>query len=152
MGNNAYKKEQADRHNKKRREAFVESVRVAQDKIDNPEKYKRKPKVRRKVQAFITSALAIGGAAGLSALASVEKPKLIKNWEDLAKVPCSDTHRLDIMPDDGNGWIRDETGDPIEYLSTHTFYSNNHEYSTRLLQTYGFNVILDNWDEPVTQE
>jgi hypothetical protein len=76
-----------------------------------------------------------------------EEPTLIKNWIELAEVPCSDTHRLDITPEEGNGWIRDEEGNSIEYLSTHTFYGECHKYSTKLLQRYGFNVAIDNWDK-----
>jgi len=59
MGNNQIKKRAAELHNKKRREAHVERVRIEQDKIDNPEKYKRKARVSRKAQAFIATAMAI---------------------------------------------------------------------------------------------
>ena len=61
MGNNQIKKRAAELHNKKRREAFVESVRLAQDKIDNPEKYKPKRRTRKDIQAqaFIAHAMAI---------------------------------------------------------------------------------------------
>jgi len=61
MGNNAYKKEAAELHNKKRREAHVEAVRVAQDKIDNPEKYDRRHRrTMKKVMPFIAMSLAAG--------------------------------------------------------------------------------------------
>ena len=58
-GNNQVKKRAAEAHNKKRREAHVEAVRLAQDKIDNPEKYKPHKRRVRQAQAFITTAMAI---------------------------------------------------------------------------------------------
>lgn len=139
MGNNQIKKRAAEQHNRKRKEADIEKARIKQDKIDNPEKYK--PKVRRKVQASASMAIPYGENS------STGEPKLIHNWEELSKVTGSETYYLDITPEDGNGWIKDEEGNIIEYLSTHTFYGLNYEYSTRLLQTYGFNVILTNWDK-----
>ena len=80
--------------------------------------------------------------------------KIIANWIELAQVPDSEKYSLDITPEDGNGWIREkEKPDKCgEYLSTHTFYGNTHEYSTKLLQSCGFDVVLANWDEPVTQK
>lgn len=59
MGNNQIKKRAAELHNKKRREAHVEAVRLAQDKIDNPEKYKPHKRRVRQVRAFIATAMAI---------------------------------------------------------------------------------------------
>lgn len=32
-----------------------------------------------------------------------------------------------------------------KYLSTHTFYSEEYEWSSKLLQSFGFNIELDNW-------
>lgn len=32
------------------------------------------------------------------------------------------------------------------YLSTHTFYGNNYQHSTKMLQQCGFDVQLANWD------
>lgn len=73
---------------------------------------------------------------------------LIGNWAELEEVPDSETYRLDISIGDGNGWIvSKKTGEHEEYLSTHTFYGNDYEYSTKLLQKYGFDVQLKNWDE-----
>lgn len=74
--------------------------------------------------------------------------QIINNWIELAEVPESKTHRLEITPEDGNGWIRpkNDTNGVGEYLSTHTFYGKNHEYSTKLLQKCGFNVTLANLD------
>lgn len=158
MGNSAYKKQKAIEHNENRAYNLKCAAELAQDKIDNPEKYSRaRRRMRRKIVPFITTALALStptskfsvleGDTGPESPDFKEPVTVIKNWEELAQVPCSDTHRLDIVPEDGCGWIKDETGNSIEYLSTHTFYSNNYEYSTRLLQTYGFNVILENWDK-----
>lgn len=81
--------------------------------------------------------------------------KLIKNWEELAKVPANDTYKLTIDIRDGCGWIEpiEETKETREdwyehhvYLSTHTFYGNHYEESTRILQEHGFDVEIDNWD------
>lgn len=74
------------------------------------------------------------------------KPILIKDWDDLAIVPESKTHRLEI--EDGCGWIHKKNGKEFmgKYLSTHTFYGSNYARSTRLLQKCGFNVTLANWD------
>lgn len=75
----------------------------------------------------------------------MEKPKLVKNWKELAEVPDSQTHTLKI--EDGSGWIyKKEPHEMEEYLSTHTFYGSTYERSTELLQSYGFNIELDNWD------
>lgn len=72
----------------------------------------------------------------------------VDDWFDLAKVGESDTHRLEIIPDDGNGWIVSKlTGEPEIYLSTHTFYGSEYKNSTKQLKNCGFNVQLANWDE-----
>jgi hypothetical protein len=74
--------------------------------------------------------------------------KLIKNWIELAKVADSETHTLDITPEDGSGWIRSKADDEVvEYLSTHTFYGMSYKYYEKLLQKHGFNVQLENWDK-----
>jgi len=78
-------------------------------------------------------------------------PRLIADWSELATVPESETHRLEINVENCNGWVHKKGDDPNEtlgrYLSTHTFYGTNHEGSTRFLQNCGFNVVLKNWDE-----
>lgn len=81
----------------------------------------------------------------------VDNPKYIKNWEELNEVE-SLTHTLEIDLNYGCGWInpKDAIADKWHgrhYLSTHTFYGLNHEHSTKLLQSCGFNVVLANWDE-----
>ena len=77
----------------------------------------------------------------------------IKTWEELANVTDSEHYTLDITPKDGNGWIKAKDGegrfgDISEYLSTHTFYGSQYKFSTELLQRYGFDVTIANWDEP----
>lgn len=72
--------------------------------------------------------------------------KLIKSWNELVGLQ-SDEYYLDINEDMCNGWIRRKSdGDSMEYLSTHTFYGRNYQYSSVLLQEYGFDVQLENWD------
>ena len=78
------------------------------------------------------------------------KPKYIQDWEELQH-ETSPTHKLEIDPEYGSGWVRplegeEKLGVNTHYLSTHTFYGMNHEYSTKILQDCGFNVILANWD------
>jgi len=69
----------------------------------------------------------------------------INNWDELAQVEDSEAHTLEI--EDHNGWIvNKDTKEHVEYLSTHTFYGNFHEHRSALLQRYGFNVQLKNWD------
>lgn len=78
--------------------------------------------------------------------------KLIKTWEELSKVPQSETHFLDVSPNNCNGWVvaknpvSDKFSDRKKYLSTHTFYGESHKHSTKLLQSCGFDVEIDNWD------
>jgi len=63
MGNNAYKREQAVIHNENRSYMKQCAADLAQDKIDNPEKYKRRNRrAMRKVMPFI----AMSAAAGFS--------------------------------------------------------------------------------------
>lgn len=97
--------------------------------------------------------------------------KLIKNWEELAKVPANDKYRIIVDEELCSGWIvpvwdeSDMNGyddficnckpgmtakhycDKHVYLGTHTFYRTQHEYSTRVLQEHGFDIEIDNWDK-----
>ncbi len=74
-------------------------------------------------------------------------PRLIKDWADLATVPESATHRLEINVENCNGWVKEKgSKKPGIYLSTHTFYGSQFELMTRKLQEHGFNVQLENWD------
>ena len=84
--------------------------------------------------------------------------QLIKNWEELSKVPPNDKYKIVVDIDMCNGHIvpveetTETQRDYFEhhiYLSTHTFYGSNYEYSTKILQKYGFDVEIDNWDKEV---
>lgn len=77
-------------------------------------------------------------------------PRMVRHWADLAALPESETHRLEIEVENCNGWIKDKRAPESlgHYLSTHTFYGLNHEYSTRLLRKCGWNVTCANWDMP----
>ena len=81
--------------------------------------------------------------------------KYIKNWEELKDVE-SPTHIIEIDENGGCGWITakedDGTWKSKHYLSTHTFYGETHEYSTKILQECGFNIILANWDKEEMEE
>ena len=77
--------------------------------------------------------------------------KLIKTWEELVGLE-SDEYYLKIDVDMCNGSIRRKSNDEyMEYLSTHTFYGLNYQYSSALLQEYGFDVQLENWDGETKQ-
>lgn len=94
---------------------------------------------------------------------------LIKNWEELSRVPANDKYRIIVDKDMCSAWIvpvKDLPGEGTDdficncgemtteeyckehvYLSTHTFYGSQYEYSTMILQEHGFDVKLDNWDK-----
>ena len=73
----------------------------------------------------------------------------IKTWAELAQLPESPTHRLEINVDGGNGWIHKKGEETFpRYLSTHTFYGTRYQHSTRLIRRCGFNVALANWHSP----
>ena len=83
--------------------------------------------------------------------------KFIKDWNDLVGLE-SKNYKLDIDIKGCNGWIvpKQESEETLRnywqhhrYLSTHTFYGNTHKNYTALLQQYGFDVELANWDEEV---
>ena len=72
--------------------------------------------------------------------------KLIKSWDELVGLE-SDGYYLEIDVDRCNGHIHSKTDkDFYAYLSTHTFYGNDYQYSTARLQECGFDVQLENWD------
>lgn len=95
--------------------------------------------------------------------------KLIKTWEELAAVPANDKFKIFVNKKLYGGWIIpvcDEMNDDEEhicncsdeiknehyfknhvYLSTHTFYGSNYKRSTEILQKYGFDIEIDNWDK-----
>lgn len=76
------------------------------------------------------------------------QPRLVRDWTELAEVPDSETHYLEIDVRRCNGWIREKGNKDAlgYYLSTHTFYGLNHKDSTAILRKYGFNVTIANWD------
>lgn len=71
-----------------------------------------------------------------------------KDWKDLAiATKDNENFELRISLEYGCAELRDKkTGEYITYFSTHTFYGRNYKNSSELLQCYGFNVELDNWD------
>jgi hypothetical protein len=71
--------------------------------------------------------------------------KIIKNWNDLVGM-SNDEYYLDINTDIGFGWVRKRIDDStVAYLSTHTFYEKKYEFSTEILQSFGFDVKLVSW-------
>ena len=69
----------------------------------------------------------------------------VSNWDELRNIPDSDHFKLDI--EEYNGWIKcKETGDVIQYLSTHTFYGTTYKMYQKTLNEHGFPVKLANWD------
>jgi hypothetical protein len=82
-------------------------------------------------------------------------PKFIKDWKDLVGLE-SEHYKLEIDVDMGCGWVlpkveNKETEDDYYehhmYLSTHTFYGSHYKWSTEKLQSFGFDVELNNWDK-----
>lgn len=81
--------------------------------------------------------------------------KLIKNWRELSEIEPNNKYKIEVDIECGYGWIKPivETEETEEnyfkhhyYLSTHTFYGSNYEHSTKILQGFGFDVEIDNWD------
>ncbi len=62
MGNNAFKKEQAIIHNEKRLHEKRETAVLALDKLENPEKYRRR---NRRVMQGVMPFIALAAAAGI---------------------------------------------------------------------------------------
>lgn len=80
---------------------------------------------------------------------------LVKTWEELSKVKSNDKYKIDVNLEMCNAWIRPikETEETERdyfkhhvYLSTHTFYGEKYEYSTKILHKFGFDIEIDNWD------
>lgn len=81
--------------------------------------------------------------------------KFIKDWNDLVGLESED-YKLEINVNSGCGWIvpKVETKETEDnyfehhyYLSTHTFYGLKYRHSTAVLQHFGFDVELDNWEK-----
>jgi len=84
----------------------------------------------------------------LPQLCSATPPQYILGWPELARLSESETHRIEMDPSGGCGWIK-EKGNPDafgHYLSTHTFYGLNHKHSTEVLRRCGWHVTCANWD------
>lgn len=80
--------------------------------------------------------------------------KLIKNWEELNGldngkyvIRVKDNCRGYIEPKVETEETEKDYANHHAYLSTHTFYGSHYKYSTKLLQSFGFDVELDNWDK-----
>lgn len=97
--------------------------------------------------------------------------RLIRNWEELAQVPANDKYKIIVDKEMYRGWVvpiwdeYDKYDDFIchctnvdmsdiheyykhhMYLSTHTFYGNRYKEYTEILQGFGFDIELDNWDK-----
>lgn len=80
---------------------------------------------------------------------------LIKNWEELSKLK-NEKYKIEVDFEFYSGWIVpiEETKETEEdyyehhhYLSTHTFYGKFYKMYTEILQSFGFDVELDNWDK-----
>lgn len=81
--------------------------------------------------------------------------RLIKTWEELNGIE-SEKYKVVVDLDMCSGYIepKEETEETEEnyydhhvYLSTHTFYGSQYKYSTSILQQFGFDVEIDNWDK-----
>lgn len=95
------------------------------------------------------------------------QPMLVKDWSELAMIQPSATHRLEIKPENGNGWIK-----PIDEPIGTDSYTGIYLYNACVLhalhlgqklldtaqaasQECGFNVQLANWDadtQPLADE
>lgn len=80
--------------------------------------------------------------------------KLIKSWEELNGLE-SESYKIKVE-DNCCAWIvpkleTEETQKYYwkhhEYLSTHTFYGSHYKCSTNVLQQFGFDIEIDNWDK-----
>lgn len=84
--------------------------------------------------------------------------KIVKNWQELALIPDSETHYIKVNLDSASGWILRKENlsqedklrsianglKPQAYLSTHTFYDSHINMSNNTLKKYGFKVTLKN--------
>lgn len=81
--------------------------------------------------------------------------RLIKSWKELNGIE-SENYKIEVELENHCGWIvpKEETEETEEnyfdhhvYLSTHTFYGTQYKESTEILQKFGFDVEIDNWDK-----
>ena len=76
----------------------------------------------------------------------INMARLIKSWDELNGLQ-SENYYLDIDSDLGCGHIyRKSDNELMDYLSTHSFYGKSYKDYTIMLQEYGFDVQLKNWD------
>lgn len=93
--------------------------------------------------------------------------RMIRNWEELSKLEPNEKYRVIVDLEFGCGWIVPKCDEPTgnrdrykcychddvdyfkhhHYLSTHTFYGKTG--TPHILQEYGWDVELDNWDKDV---
>lgn len=86
--------------------------------------------------------------------------KLIKGWKELEGLESenykieldyfegdSEPHSGHIKPKVETKETEDNYWDHHYYLSTHTFYGHAYQESTEVLQKFGFDVEIDNWDK-----
>lgn len=80
--------------------------------------------------------------------------QVIKNWKELSKVKPNNKYKIEVDLEYGNGWIKpiketEETKKDYfkhhRYLSTHTFYGKTG--TPTILQEFGWDLLLDNWDK-----
>ena len=84
-------------------------------------------------------------------------PKLIKDWGELSKEISKDGKFKIELEEICGAWIEpiQETKETLnekywethKYLSSHTFYGKHYRESTRILQKFGFDIEIDNWDK-----
>ena len=70
--------------------------------------------------------------------------KIVKNWSDFVGLE-SDTYKLKIDLDIGNGWIIPKESfpnKPTYYLSTHVFYDKSYKGYEQLLRKCGFDIEI----------
>ena len=81
--------------------------------------------------------------------------RLIKTWKELDGLE-SENYVIKLNESECSGWIKpkvetDQTRNNYfehhEYLSMHTFCRHQHQLSTEILQKFGFDVEIDNWDK-----
>lgn len=81
--------------------------------------------------------------------------RLISTWEELNGLVSEDgKYTIEVDLHLCSGWIRpvndisdEDYWKHHEYLSTHTFYGSQHKNYTKLLQNFGFDIEIANWDK-----
>ncbi len=81
--------------------------------------------------------------------------RLIRNWKELSEVLANDKYKIEVDLEMCSGWIKPIDEENYEgnywdnhcYLSTHSFYGSTYKDTTKMLQKFGFDVEIDNWDK-----